>query len=454
MRCLCWTNALDPLYRLAGRQALRLRGHQSWWRYQHCMLHQRAQACTGAERSAQWSLIRSAQNAKLKLLRQILRKGSLVLDSPSASSSLGSSAPDRRFLQLVKERESENSYTAALAERCLRPQLFVVEGARLLQDALDVHWAPEFIICSADAVQGLWRRHPQLMGKISTDGLLQQRTFVCETELPTETVHSQGIVGVFQRKWLPWDQQRTLVLFLDGVQDPGNLGTILRSACAAGCRTLLLSDQCVDAWSSKVVRAGMGAHFRQCIVDKVSLEHLECLLDLLVMVPGTDAPCCASREAHSAAEVKEAGLKPPASDRGHNLSRIHHHGQRYRFVIAHPKKVPGLAHFSYDDDAIWLRASNLDAKKTRATGTAGKIPPHRDIRTPTLDILVIGNEAHGPSAAIFDFAQSVTGSCTVAIPLDSGVESLNAAAAASILLFEARRQRQKFEESTGAAETL
>jgi RNA methyltransferase, TrmH family len=48
---------------------------------------------------------------------------------------------------------------------------------------------------------------------------------------------------------------------LEDVQDPGNLGSILRSAAAAGVRDVLLTPACAQAWSPRVLRAGMGAHF-------------------------------------------------------------------------------------------------------------------------------------------------------------------------------------------------
>jgi TrmH family RNA methyltransferase len=51
-------------------------------------------------------------------------------------------------------------------------------------------------------------------------------------------------------------------VLLEGVQDPGNLGSILRSSAAAGIRQVLLSARCADAWSPRVLRAGMGAHFQ------------------------------------------------------------------------------------------------------------------------------------------------------------------------------------------------
>ena len=50
-------------------------------------------------------------------------------------------------------------------------------------------------------------------------------------------------------------------IVLDGVQDPGNLGSILRSAAAAGCRQAILSADCAQAWSPRALRAGQGAHF-------------------------------------------------------------------------------------------------------------------------------------------------------------------------------------------------
>ncbi|MES2772340.1 MAG: RNA methyltransferase [Pseudomonadota bacterium] len=60
-------------------------------------------------------------------------------------------------------------------------------------------------------------------------------------------------------------------LLLDGVQDPGNLGSILRSAAAAGFRQILLSSDCAQAWSPKSLRAGMGAHFQLDIHERCDL---------------------------------------------------------------------------------------------------------------------------------------------------------------------------------------
>ena len=61
-------------------------------------------------------------------------------------------------------------------------------------------------------------------------------------------------------------------VFLEGVQDPGNVGTILRSAAAFGVKAAVLDRACADPWSPKVLRAGMGAHFSLQVHEVPSLE--------------------------------------------------------------------------------------------------------------------------------------------------------------------------------------
>jgi len=64
-------------------------------------------------------------------------------------------------------------------------------------------------------------------------------------------------------------------LYMDGLQDAGNVGTLLRSALASGIRHVALSAKCATVWSSKVLRAAMGAHFALTIYENVEAKDLE-----------------------------------------------------------------------------------------------------------------------------------------------------------------------------------
>ena len=63
----------------------------------------------------------------------------------------------------------------------------------------------------------------------------------------------------------------TACVFLDAIQDAGNVGAILRSAAAFGIRHAVLGQGCADAWSPKVLRAAMGAHFSMAISEHADL---------------------------------------------------------------------------------------------------------------------------------------------------------------------------------------
>lgn len=79
-----------------------------------------------------------------------------------------------------------------------------------------------------------------------------------------------GIVALI-RIPQPAEEKAECCVLLEDVQDPGNLGSILRSAAAAGIRQIYLSPGCADAWSPKVLRAGMGAHFHLSIHENSDL---------------------------------------------------------------------------------------------------------------------------------------------------------------------------------------
>jgi TrmH family RNA methyltransferase len=147
------------------------------------------------------------------------------------------------------------------------------------------------------------------------------------------------------------------VIALESVRDPGNVGTIIRSAAAFGFETLLMSDDCADVYSPRAVRAAMGALFSRRVI-------------LTGDLPGA---LCALRE--SGRRIYAAALAPGST-------------------------------------------------------------PLQDTARDEGDIFVIGNEGHGLSAAVLAQATAA-----VRIPMleGPGVESLNAAVAASVIMYERKR---------------
>lgn len=136
-------------------------------------------------------------------------------------------------------------------------QAFVVEGVRLVEEALRSGWEAQCLLYTEDLTP---RGQAVVRGFVDrgtvTDVITQQ---VMKTVSDTET--PQGILAVLNINRLPLPPVLDFVLILDGLRDPGNLGTILRTAVAAGVQAVLLSPGSTDPYAPKVVRSAMGAHF-------------------------------------------------------------------------------------------------------------------------------------------------------------------------------------------------
>ena len=158
---------------------------------------------------------------------------------------------------------------------------FVAEGVRLLEDAISAEWPMDYILFD----QSLSERGQALLDTLKaqspTDvfeispGLMAE---ISDTETP------QGILAVMKSRALPLPTDPSFVIMVDQVRDPGNLGTMLRTAEAAGADAVLLTPGTVDAFSPKVVRAGMGAHFHLPIIHLAWQEIHAYLTDLPIFL--------------------------------------------------------------------------------------------------------------------------------------------------------------------------
>jgi RNA methyltransferase, TrmH family len=239
-----------------------------------------------------------------------------------------------------------------------KQQLFLLEGTHLLQEACAVNY-PLVVACCTPQWQ---TAHPQLWQEAQERC---DRTEVVSEEVMAAiatTVHPDGIVATAKRSdRLPQVLCSGLVLALETVQDPGNLGTIIRTAAAAGASGLWLSEDSVDLDNPKVLRATAGQWFRLPMAITPDLKA-------------------------TVQQAKQAGMQAIAT-------------------------LPS------------------------ATLTYWEV----DWRKPSL--ILLGNEGAGLSAELAAMAD-----LRVRIPLSPGVESLNVAIAAALMLYEAQRQQR---EGTG-----
>jgi RNA methyltransferase, TrmH family len=148
--------------------------------------------------------------------------------------------------------------------------LSVLDGVHLVAAFLEHVGAPQELIVSRSRVNDaeiarLVAAPGMPRANVLADGLFRELSSVAT---PSGIV---AIVATPRRRVMP--ETAGPCVMLEDVQDPGNLGSILRSAAAAGVTEIYLSTGCVHAWSPRVLRAGMGAHFALEICEGVDLDR-------------------------------------------------------------------------------------------------------------------------------------------------------------------------------------
>ncbi len=231
-------------------------------------------------------------------------------------------------------------------------KVFVVEGLRMYQEV------PEEQVEKVYISESLYNKKKQELNlqkfafEVLSDHVFE---YVSDTKTP------QGILCIVKRKGYEMEKLLSLptphFIVLDNLQDPGNLGTIVRTAEGAGVDAVFLSRESVDIYNPKTIRSTMGSIYRMPII------YVEDILDLLK-------------------KFKEKGIK------------------------------------SY---AAHLQGENAYDKEDYKSGTA----------------ILIGNEGNGLREEVAKEAD-----IWVRIPMCGQVESLNAAVAASVFMFEVFRQRR------------
>jgi TrmH family RNA methyltransferase len=137
-------------------------------------------------------------------------------------------------------------------------QAFLAEGVRLVEEALSSDWPFRFVLHTSE----LNARGQDLLKRLKQRGIEADEVSTRLLASISETENSQGILAVLTDQIPRSARELDFVLIADSIRDPGNLGTLLRSAEAAGADAVFLAPGTTDAFAPKVVRSAMGAHFR------------------------------------------------------------------------------------------------------------------------------------------------------------------------------------------------
>ena len=236
---------------------------------------------------------------------------------------------------------------------------FIAEGVRLTEEAAKADWPLLFCLATEEALDD--PRVQSIVASLEARDCPVYLTSPAAYKKASATDTPQGILLVMKKTTVALPSLKTeeppLLAIMDRIQDPGNAGTILRTADAAGCTGVVAMDGTVDLFSDKTVRSAMGSLFHLPIVTQATYDEL----------------------------------------------------------------------FSYlESRRISCFASALDKTATPFYSA--------DYRKPSA--IVFGNEGSGVSPEILDSLPHIY------IPMAGRTESLNVAASAAVILYEAFRQRQ------------
>ncbi|KAI3354131.1 hypothetical protein L3Q82_018684 [Scortum barcoo] len=326
---------------------------------------------------------------------------------------------DKRLARLVSVARS----------RTFREQQgkIVLEGRRLICDALDAGANPQMVFFST-----VDRLRELPLDKLKRATLVKVKFE--DIKLWSDVVAPQGVIAIFSRpdpsrlNFAAKGHSVPLSLICDNMRDPGNLGTTLRCAAAAGCHNVLLTKGCVDAWEPKVLRAAMGAHFCLPIYPSLSWADIESHLPKAVTVHVADSGC-------------GAGMLQETEDSQVNVSHKPTKAGDYGWVSTRPNRR-NIRYEDYDSDSD----SDSDSEGLSLPKVDTKLYHESWAQSPAA--LVVGGETHGLSLEAVQLAEKTSGH-RLFIPVVPHVDSLNSAMAASILLFEGRKQLLKVIQTSG-----
>ena len=148
---------------------------------------------------------------------------------------------------------------------------FIIEGIKLVKEAISENFMIKKIVICEECLENAIIDEKTLYEIAKYECIYVTKKIF---ESISDVTHPQGILAVVEKNnKKPINYKEDIVLVLDGLQDPGNLGTILRTIDSANLSQIIVSKETVDAYNPKVVRSTMGAIFRVNIIQTDNLKE-------------------------------------------------------------------------------------------------------------------------------------------------------------------------------------
>lgn len=186
------------------------------------------------------------------------------------------------MINIIKSKDNDKiKYTKSLLKTKGRnkEKKFIIEGYRILTLALECDAKLEYVFINEDFENK--KDHQVLLSQLEQKNIKIYKTTNKLFLEMIDTENTQGILGVLKYKERDIvnniNDEDKFVLILDRIQDPGNMGTIIRTADSAGVDGIILLKGCVDIYNPKVIRSTMGSIFNMNIINTTQDEAVEIL---------------------------------------------------------------------------------------------------------------------------------------------------------------------------------
>ena len=177
------------------------------------------------------------------------------------------------FMEVIKSKENEKvKHIKKLKDKKYRDEFsqYIIEGTKMIEEAIAEQAHIDSIVICEDCMKDVTLSETMLYEIAKHDCIYVTENIF--TNL-TEVINPQGILAIINKPKIRKDIDYTedIIMVLENIQDPGNMGTILRTIDSTNLKQVIISKNSADVYNPKVIRSTMGAIFRLNIIESVDL---------------------------------------------------------------------------------------------------------------------------------------------------------------------------------------